>query len=134
MLHYIGIVDGSGDVWGVRFPDLIGCHGGGNTVSEAIADAASAAREWAEHRASKKLEMPKPRSAAELLSSEEFSPADGEVPVLIPVLIDQGRPVKANLSIDAGLLEAIDKAAAMRGLTRSAFIASAAREKIVQEA
>jgi metal-responsive CopG/Arc/MetJ family transcriptional regulator len=41
--------------------------------------------------------------------------------------------VKANLSLDAGLLAAIDDAAASRGLTRSAFLASAAREKISAE-
>jgi hypothetical protein len=45
-------------------------------------------------------------------------------------LLDSGRPAKANLSLDAGLLEAIDEAARSHGLTRSAFITSAAREKI----
>jgi metal-responsive CopG/Arc/MetJ family transcriptional regulator len=34
------------------------------------------------------------------------------------------------LSLDAGLLDAIDEAAKAHGLTRSAFLASAAREKI----
>jgi uncharacterized protein (DUF1778 family) len=37
---------------------------------------------------------------------------------------------KANLSLDAGLLEAIDDAAKASGLTRSSFVATAAREKI----
>jgi hypothetical protein len=32
--------------------------------------------------------------------------------------------------LDAGLLESIDDAAAARGLTRSVFLASAAREKL----
>jgi hypothetical protein len=50
--------------------------------------------------------------------------------VVIPVLIDSGRPAKANLSLDSGLLEAIDAAAKEHGLTRSSFIATAAREKI----
>jgi hypothetical protein len=54
------------------------------------------------------------------------------VVVAIPLLIDSGRPVKANLSIDAALLEAIDEAARKRGITRSAFLAAAAREKIAQ--
>jgi metal-responsive CopG/Arc/MetJ family transcriptional regulator len=48
----------------------------------------------------------------------------------VPVLRDAGRPAKANVSLDAGILEAIDEAAREHGLTRSAFIASAAREKI----
>jgi hypothetical protein len=44
--------------------------------------------------------------------------------------MDSGRPTRANLSLDSGLLSAIDEAAAARGLTRSSFLASAAREKI----
>jgi metal-responsive CopG/Arc/MetJ family transcriptional regulator len=48
----------------------------------------------------------------------------------IPLLRESGRPVRANVSIDAGLLETIDEAAGRLGLTRSAFLASAAREKI----
>jgi HicB_like antitoxin of bacterial toxin-antitoxin system len=46
---------------------------------------------------------------------------------------DRGQPTRANISLDRGLLEAIDQAAATRGLTRSAFLASAAREKIANE-
>jgi metal-responsive CopG/Arc/MetJ family transcriptional regulator len=49
---------------------------------------------------------------------------------IVPLILDAGRAVKANLSLDAGLLEAIDDAAEAHGLTRSAFITSAAREKI----
>jgi hypothetical protein len=51
----------------------------------------------------------------------------------VPLVLETGRPVKANLSLDAGLLAAIDEAAAARGLTRSAFLSSAAREKIRAE-
>lgn len=39
--------------------------------------------------------------------------------------------MRANVSLDAALLEAIDTAAKQRGLSRSAFLASAAREKIM---
>jgi uncharacterized protein (DUF1778 family) len=60
--------------------------------------------------------------------------AQGGTFALVPLVLDTGRPAKANLSIDAGLLEAIDEAAEAKGLTRSAFIASAAREKIVEDA
>jgi hypothetical protein len=55
---------------------------------------------------------------------------NGGLLAAVPLVMETGRPVKANLSLDAGLLAAIDDAAAARGLTRSAFIASAAREKI----
>ncbi|MDX8441180.1 type II toxin-antitoxin system HicB family antitoxin [Mesorhizobium australafricanum] len=130
MAHYVGILDGADDTWGVRIPDLAGCHGGGKNPEEAIADATSAVREWIEARLAKRLPLPVPNTIAELLRQGEFDSSAGESAVMIPVLIDSGRPVRANLSLDAGLLAAIDEEASRRGLTRSAFIASAAREKI----
>ncbi|WP_352839331.1 hypothetical protein [Mesorhizobium sp. M0205] len=44
-------------------PDLAGCHGAGANPAEAIADAASAMREWAEARIAKHLPIPNPPSA-----------------------------------------------------------------------
>ena len=54
--------------------------------------------------------------------------------IVVPLVIETGLPARANLSIDSGLLAAIDEAAQLGGLTRSAFIASAARAKIEQAA
>jgi predicted RNase H-like HicB family nuclease len=133
MTHYVGILDGSGDIWGVRVPDLPGCHGGGNTAEAAITDAISAAREWAEHRNAKGVALPVSRPLREIIHEGELDVRAGETAVMIPLLLDRGRPVRANLSLDAALLEAIDEATRARGLTRSAFIASAAPEKIMAE-
>jgi predicted RNase H-like HicB family nuclease len=133
MPHYVGILDGSGDTWGVRIPDLPGCHGGGDTAEAAIADAISAAREWAEHRSAKGGVMPASRPVGQIIRDGELDVRAGETAVMIPLLHDSGRSVRANLSLDSALLEAIDEAARARGLTRSAFIASAAREKIMAE-
>ena len=68
------------------------------------------------------------RSLAEILTSGEIEA--GETTVLVPLLLDSGRTIRVNTTFDAGLLDAIDAAADQRGLTRSAFLASAAREKI----
>ena len=120
-MFYYGILDGSGDVWGVRIPDLPGCHGGGATADAAMADAMTAAAEWIGDDPA-----PQPRPMAEVVALVET----GEAVVVIPVQRDAGRVVRANITVDAGLLSDIDHAAKMRGLTRSAFLASAAREKI----
>ena len=48
----------------------------------------------------------------------------------VPLVVDTGKLVRANISLDAGLLASIDEAAARRGVTRSAFLVSAARDKI----
>lgn len=59
----------------------------------------------------------------------------GLIPALaiVPLMLDTGRAATTNLSLDTGLLAAIDEAATARGLTGSAFLASAVREKIASE-
>jgi len=58
--------------------------------------------------------------------------AAGETIGLIPLVLDSGRTVRANLTFNAGLLDAIDRAAEQRGVSRSAFIADAARDKLMR--
>ena len=131
MAHFVGILDGSGDVWGVRIPDLDGCVGGGATPEAAISDAAMALRGVMAHKSSSGAPLPRPSSLSEVLASGEL--LEGESAVMIPLLLDAGRTVRANLTLDAGLLASIDAEAALRGVTRSAFVASAAREKIAAQ-
>ena len=132
MSYFVGILDGSKDVWGVRIPDFPGCVGGGATPEAAIADAIIALRDVVAHYLSKDIAVPKPSAIADILSSGEIE--EGESTVMIPLLLDAGRSVRANVTFDAGLLHAIDEAADARGLTRSAFLASAARDKIMHSA
>jgi predicted RNase H-like HicB family nuclease len=130
MTYFVGILDGQGDVWGVRVPDLPGCHGGGPSPEAAIQDAISALAEMAEEARSVT-----PRDAAAIARdpSAEFNAAAGESFVMLPALYVTGVPTKANISLDKGQLAAIDAAAKARGLTRSTFIVSAAMEKIAAE-
>jgi predicted RNase H-like HicB family nuclease len=129
MTYYVGVLDGRGDVWGVRIPDIPGCVGGGATAEAAIADAAEALRDVAVHKQEGGFAPPRPSTLAEILASGEIG--EGESAVMIPLLLDSGRTVRANISLDAALLKAIDAAAKERGLSRSAFLASAARQKIL---
>jgi predicted RNase H-like HicB family nuclease len=126
--NYIGILDGSGAVWGVRIPDIDGCVGGGATPEAAIADVTQALRDVLAHKQSSGVAIPKASTIADIMRRQK--PAKSESTVIIPVVLNAGRSVRANLTMDAGLLEAIDTAASRAGITRSAFIASAAREKL----
>jgi hypothetical protein len=92
-------------------------------------------REFAAHQAAKSVALNPPRSVQDVIGdpSTDFDAAAGDAVVLIPLILDQARPVKANISLDAGLLEAIDDEAKRRGLTRSAFLTSAAVGKITEE-
>lgn len=131
MTYYVGIIDGGNKVWGVRIPDLPGCYGGGATPEAAVEDAISAAGEWAADLMGEgyKIRPPRQRQAVIADPDVEFNP-ETESTVLIPLIIERGRPVKANISLDAGQLEAIDEEAKRRGVTRSTFVVGAALEKI----
>ena len=131
MSYYVAILDGGKDVWGVRFPDFPGCHGGGSTPDAAIADATSALREFAALMVADGERIPRARRLDELEPDER--PSHGESLVMIPLILDKGRQVKASISVNAGLLEAIDEEAKRRGLTRSAFLVGAAIDKIEGE-
>lgn len=135
MARYVAIVDGKPGAFGVVIPDLPGCTSGGPSVDEALRNAVEAITLWVEDARASGEKIPKPRSAEKLRGDLEVASAldQGGILAYVPLVLDTGRPVKANLSLDAGLLDAIDEAAERRGLTRSAFLASAAREKIESE-
>jgi predicted RNase H-like HicB family nuclease len=90
MAYYVAILDGAGDVWGVRIPDLPGCYGGGATPETAITDATSAAREWAADAIPDGQQLPPPRRVQEVIADPraEFDPASGESLVMIPLVLD----------------------------------------------
>jgi predicted RNase H-like HicB family nuclease len=132
MAYYVGIVDGSKNVWGARLPDFPGCHGGGSTPQAAVDDLIRALREFAAGIIADGERLPEPRDLGKVLADMEAGREDRGGTVLVPLLIDKGRPVRANISLDVGLLEQIDAEAKRRGLTRSAFLASAARDKIME--
>lgn len=133
--RYVVVVDGKPGAYGMYVPDMPGCTSMGDTIAELLANAQEALQLWAEDAVNSKEGLPKPRSIDAIRKDPEVARdlADGGVLAIVPLVLETGRPVKANLSLDAGLLAAIDEAAAARGLTRSAFLASAAREKIAAE-
>ena len=135
MSRYVALVDGKPGAYGVVVPDLPGCTSGGTTIDDALRNAIEAVTLWVEDARADGEKIPPPRTAEKLRSDPEVAAAlvDGGVLAYVPLVLDAARPVKANLSLDAGLLNAIDEAAERRGLTRSAFLASAAREKIESE-
>jgi predicted RNase H-like HicB family nuclease len=130
--RYGAIIDGKRGAYGVVVPDLPGCTAMGKTIDEALANAAAAATTWATVARTDGVPIPKPRPIEKLRNDPEVIAeiAQGGTLAIVPLILDAGRAVKANLSLDAGLLEAIDEAAKAHGLTRSAFLTSAAREKI----
>lgn len=130
MARYIALVDGVDPAWGVRIPDFPGCFGGGSTMEKAVEDATRALREFAADMVVDGEEIPTPRSWDEIKADLDEQGEPWGIVFYIALLLDKARPVRANISLDAGLLETIDREARDRGLTRSAFLASAAMDKI----
>jgi hypothetical protein len=101
-----------------------------------INDAADALAEWVRDELADGRSTPAPRSIEILLADDEVRAALGRGAILasVPLILESGKLARANISLDAGLLADIDEAARLRGVTRSAFLAAAAREKIKAEA
>lgn len=129
MTHYIALVDGKPGAYGVVFPDAPGCTAMGVSFEEVLKNGVLALSDWVGND-----EPPVARSMEDLRLDDDVQEqlVDGSVFAIVPLIRESGRLVKANISMDAGLLEAIDLAADRAGLTRSAFLGSAAREKIIE--
>ncbi len=134
MARYLALIehDDAAGAFGLVIPDFPGCNAMGLTFEEAEANGIEALREWAVDHLAVAEQLPRSRTVVELRQDptlfDDFTP--NVVVVSLPVYLDNARPVRANVSMEAGLLAEIDEAARRRGLTRSAFLTSAARDKI----
>eukprot|EP01035_Chromulina_nebulosa_P035095 gene35095-47160_t len=129
--RYLAIIDEADGQFGVVFPDAPGCVAMGGTQEEAIDNAIEALAEWAADEAADGRPIRGPRSYLQILKSGEYpAPGRGGMVATLPLLMESGKVARANVSMDAGLLASIDEAATARGLTRSSFLASAARDKL----
>lgn len=76
--------------------------------------------------------MPAPRTIEAILADPMLAEdRAGTTLASVPLVRDRGRAVRVNISMETGLLEAVDAEARARGMTRSAFIAGAVRNEIV---
>ena len=130
---YIAVAEKDADsAFGIWFPDVEGCFSAGDTLAEASANAAFALRQHAQALEEADRNVPPARTLDELLGDEEVRTAAAAGAVLIAVPLSDADDI--NVALDKNLVDQIDAAAASRGLSRSAFLAQAAREKIDSDA
>lgn len=136
MARYIALIDGKVGAYGVVFPDLPGCTAMGKAMDEALSNAAEALRDWVAVTEGGGGKIPAPRALETLRRDRDVRAAlaEGAGLAAVPLVRETGRPVKANLSIDSGVLAALDEEATRRKLTRSAFIELLARESLTKVA
>ena len=123
MTRYIALIDGKKGAYGIAFPDLPGCTAMGATIEAALAHAADSLRDWIEGAEEAGETIPAAHALETLRGDREVAAAlaAGAALASVPLIRETGRPAKANLSLDSGILRAIDEEAVRRGLTRSAL-------------
>jgi|GEM_PF-585561 len=110
------------------FPDLPGCAAQGATMSELLVDARAKLAEKLKSLADDGESWP------QASSMETLQPgAAGAVLLLIDIEVDDP-PTRVNISIGERLLRRIDAAAQKSGMTRSGFLAQAARVSLGESA
>ncbi len=136
MARYIALIDGNAGAYGVVFPDLPGCTAMGKTMDDALLNAAEALRSWVEVTEEGDGKISQPRTLEALRRDPEVKAAlaSGAGLAAVALVRETGKPVKANLSIDSGVLAAMDEEAGRRKLTRSAFVEMLARTMLTKVA
>jgi len=126
MRVYYAVVEQDEDgIFTVAFPDLPSVFSATDEEEDIVTNAIEALRLWAEDEI-----PPEPSSMAVIRARLDVLLAldAGAFLVRVPLIEDSARIVR--ITFEADMLAAIDTEAKRRGLTRTAFLASAARKEI----
>ena len=130
-VFYLGVIERDpGGGFGVSFPDLPGCVSAGDDLAEAVAGGQEALELHLEGMREDGLNIPDP-SPVTAFDSDEWPEDQAYKLVMFPVDGEPARrerSVKANITINEGLLNRIDAVAQADGLSRSGLIALATRQ------
>ena len=131
-MRYVAFIHKDPDsAYGVSFPDFPGCISAGDTMDEVISMGTEALAFHVRGMLADGDLIPEPRSLEDIRNDPALAEdREGAVLTLIPLVRDLGSTTRINVSLDLGLLEAMDSEARQRKQTRSAFIASAVRKEL----
>ena len=114
--------------YGLTFPDLPGCFAAADSWDDISAAATEALDLWFEDQADV---APASLDAIRKRADVAEALAAGAVLMPVPYIPADTTLERVNVSMERGLLRAIDETAKARKMTRSAFLASAARRELV---
>ncbi len=130
-MRYVSFTHRDDAGYGVSFPDFPGCVSVGDSVEGAFRHGCDALEFHVEGLRNDEDQNPPPRSINAIDADPELADwREGADQVLIPLLLNRGSSRRVNISLGRGLLETIDDEARRRRVTRSAFLATAARREI----
>ena len=125
MAEYLALIrKEAGTSYGIDFPDFPGCVSGGETLDEALRNAAGALAVHITGMGEDGETLPDPAKLEAVMADKHNR---GAVAVLVPAPAIKGKAKRINITLDEHLIESIDRMAADQGLTRSGFIATTAR-------
>jgi len=130
-MNFIGLIhkDANSD-YGVSFPDFPGVVTAGKDLDDARAMAEEALTFHIDGLLEDGEAIPEASSLEEVMSVPDNK--DG-VAILVAVKTDAVKAVRVNVTLPEDVLAQIDKFAKERGLSRSGFLAQAAKKAIAQE-
>ena len=115
--------------YGVQFPDVPGCFSAADDLDDLVANASEALALHLDGET-----VPEARGLQDIHADTDVQTAlseEGAFIVAVPLVRLTGRKAKANITVDAGLLQAIDETAESRGVTRSAYLSDLARRDLM---
>lgn len=129
MRYFTALVHQEGNsAFGVTFPDLPGCFAAAETWAEIPAATADALDLWFEDMPDVD---PAPMDQVRQRPEIKAAIAEGAVVMAVPYIPADSALARVNVSLERGLLRAIDQTAKARHMTRSSFLASAARRELI---
>ncbi len=131
MSQYIGLIHKEADShFGVSFPDFPGVVTAGTTLDDARSMAEEALAFHIEGLVQDGEAIPEASSLDDVMSDPDNRSG---VAILIAAKTEAAKVIRVNVTLPGDILEQIDKYAEAHGLSRSGFLAQAAK-KAMQEA
>lgn len=131
MLYPVYVWPGDeGHAHGAQVHDFPGCFSGADSWEDLPRMVQEAVECWCE---GEDVTLPAPTQLDQLLHHPDY---EGGVWLLIDIDVTrlETKPVRLNISLPAGLVKEIDRYAAAHHLTRSGFLAGAARSAMLKQA
>jgi predicted RNase H-like HicB family nuclease len=115
--------------YGVSFPDFPGCISSGKTLEEAKRMAEEVLNFHVQGMIDDSEEVPLPSELDDIKFDKKFQ-KDIYALLVVDAKISKPKVVRVNVTIDEELLDDIDNFAAIKGVTRSAFLSNIARREL----
>ena len=129
MSHYIALLHREADTYGVMIPDLPGCISAGDSVDDALRNAAEALAFHVAGLIEDGDQVPEPRSLEEIRAAgEDWIDWEGATVAVVPLLPPPEIYQQVKVKLPKRLLAEIDAVSR----DRSSFLERAARESLGQ--